>query len=130
MSRQRHRLSPPPHSDPEARAASVLVWVAMLVVALVACALALTGCASTPCVPEVVTIPSPPEIITVLPPAPVIPPAPILLATTPEGLALAAADPAAWLRLLAADLLRALESYRLARQELEAIAVASVAAEH
>jgi hypothetical protein len=103
--------------------------VAAVTLALSALLALLTGCASTcpPCMPEVRTITSPPEVVTVLGPAPTIPPRPELQSTTPEGLALAASDPAAWLRLLAGDLLRALDAYDRARGELEAIAAARAA---
>lgn len=105
-------------------------WIASISLCLLALLLlTLAGCSTAPeCVPEIVTVPSPPEVVTILPPTPRIPLPPRLLSTTPEGLALAESNPAAWLRLLAGDLLRALDAYEAARGELEALREAREAA--
>lgn len=132
MSRHPDSYYRPPTPPREPHFNDGQLWIAAAGVVLVlAVVLVLTvGCASAPpCVPEVITVPSPPEVVTVLPPMPRIPAAPDVLSTTPEGLALVQADPAAWLRLLAADLLRAHEAYRAAADELEALADAAWAAE-
>jgi len=102
----------------EWKARALLAIIVVLTGVMVLCA---QGC--TTCEPQIIkqieVIESPPEIIIVLPPEVQVPTMPILESV--DNAALAVVDPAAWLRLVAADFVELVNALEAARCELNAV---------
>ena len=102
----------------EWKARALLAVIVLLTAIMAFCA---QGCAS--CEPKIIrqveVIEAPPEIITILPPEVRVPTMPVLESI--DNAALASVDPAAWLRLVAADFVQLVDALEAARGELIAV---------
>lgn len=96
----------------------VLVFGAALMVCLSGCNTCRPACCAD-CPPVIELVDRPPEVIIIPPPKVNVPDRPRLESI--EQWALAAIDPAAWLRLLVADMVETLDALDRSREELAAV---------